>query len=152
VFPNLQFWDYVKRGIDDEIGAAVRAGQNNKVRNLSNIVRRLRATLDKEVPGYQQARNAWSGPAQYREAIEEGEQILNRTLSGEQLRANLATMEDVNRQGYVLGAVSAIIDKLSGDPAKLADLTKHLRSPAMREKIAAIMPNPQAAEEWFRRY
>jgi hypothetical protein len=44
--------------------------------------------------------------------------------------------------------VGAIRGKMGNDPGKMADMTKYLRSPEMREKIAALMPNEQAAERW----
>ncbi len=150
-FPNLQFWDYTKRIIDDKVAAAVRAGQNQKARTLTTLARSLRTELDQAVPSYAEARNAWAGPSQYLDAVEDGGQILSRNLSGEQLAANLAEMTEAQREGYTVGAITAIRRKMGSDPAKMADMTKYLRSPEMREKIGALMPTPEAREAWERR-
>lgn len=150
-FPNLQFWDYTKRIIDDQVGAAVRAGQNQKARTLTTLARSLRGELDTHVPSYAEARQAWGGPSQYMEAIQDGGNILQRTLSGEQLRANLGEMTEAQREGYLIGAVSSVVHKMRSDPAKLGDMTKYLRSPEMRDKITALMPTPEAAQNWQRR-
>jgi hypothetical protein len=83
-------------------------------------------------------------------AIEEGGQILDRNLSAEQLRANLAEMSEAQREGYIIGAITAIRGKMGNDTAKMADMTKYLRAPEMREKISALMPSPQAAARWQR--
>ena len=150
-FPNLQFWDYTKRIIDDQIGAAVRAGENAKARTLTTLVGMMRTELDRQVPTYAAARQAWGGPSQYITSIEEGGQILQRTLSAEQLRANLGEMTEAQREGYLIGAVSSIVQRMRSDPAKLADMTKYLRSPEMRDKITALMPTPEAAQSWLQR-
>jgi hypothetical protein len=150
-FPNLQFWDYTKRILDDQIGAAVRAGENQKARTLTTLAQSLRSELDQQVPSYAAARRAWGGPSQYLDAIEEGGKIASSNLSGEQLRANLAEMTPAQREGYVIGAISALRRKMGSDAAETPDLTKYLRSPEMREKIAALMPTPEAAQEWEKR-
>jgi hypothetical protein len=40
---------------------------------------------------------------------------------------------------------------MGGDAAKLADMTKYLRAPEVRGKIAAIMPDQAAADKWAKR-
>ena len=151
VFPNLQFWDYTKRLLDDRVNAAVRAGQNQKVRTLTMLTQQLRNELDRHVPSYREARNAWGGPSQYLESIENGRDILSNKVGAEELRSNLAQMTEAQQEAYRVGAVSAIVGKLRSDTAKLPDLTKYLRSPEMRDKIAAIMPTPEAAESFQQR-
>lgn len=149
VFPNLQFWDYTKRVIDDQISAAVRAGKNQKVRTLTSLNRALRNELDSAVPSYVEARNAWSGPQQYLDAIESGRSFLSR--SAEEVRNEIADLSAANREGYVTGAVSELMRRLGSNPARYADLTRVLRAPEVRQKIAALMPDAQAAQAWERR-
>lgn len=151
VFPNLQFWDYTKRILDDRIQTAMRAGQNQKVRTLRQLAENLRNELDTHVPAYQEARNSWAGPSQYLDAIEEGRSILSSQMSAEELAANFADMSHAQQEAYRIGAVSAIRGKMGNDAAKMADMTKYLRSPEMRAKLAAIMPDTQAAESFMQR-
>lgn len=150
-FPNIQFWDYTKRIIDDKVAAAVRAGQGQKVRTLTRLAQQLRGELDNHVPSYREARAAWGGPSEYLQAIEDGRTILAKNVSAEELAANFANMTPAQREAYRVGAVSSIRGAMGNDGAKLGDMTKYLRSPNMREKIAAIMPTPEAAENWGRR-
>jgi len=147
-FPNLQFWDYTKRMIDDRISAAVRAGQGQKVRTLSILNQNLRDELDRIVPSYREARSAWEGPSRYLDAITEGRNIFSTQVSAEELAGGISAMTPVEREGYVTGAISAIIGKMGNDAAKLGDMTKYLRSPEMRAKIAALMPTPEARQAW----
>jgi hypothetical protein len=147
-FPNLQFWDYTKRQLDNAVGAALDAGQNDKARVLTKITQKLRDELDTAVPQYKTARAAWGGPSEYLDAIKEGATIFDAKVTGEQLSAQLEKMTDAQREAYVIGAISAIRGRMGNDPAKMADYTKYLRSPNMREKIAAIMPTPEAKAAW----
>lgn len=148
VFPNLQFWDYTKRILDDQISAAIRSGQNQKVKTLTTLNKSLRGELDQAVPSYAAARNAWGGPSQYLDAIEEGRGILSNKVSAEELASRLSDMTEAQREGYRIGAVSVIKGKMGSDPSKLGDMTKYIRSPEVRNKIAAMMPTPEAAESF----
>jgi hypothetical protein len=151
-FPNLQFWDYTKRVLDNEISKAVRAGEDGKVRTLTRLVTMLRDELDKPEQGlttYKAAREAWGGPSRYMDSIEEGRDILSKKVSAEELTARVAAMSESDKEGFRIGAISAIKGAMGNDPAKLADYTKYLRSPEVRAKIAAIMPTPEAAEKWL---
>lgn len=148
VFPNLQFWDYTKRLIDDKISSAKRAGQNQKVRTLTQLAGNLRKELDAQVPEYAAARQAWAGPSAYLDAIETGRGILSRNVSAEEFAANFSALSKVEQDGLREGAVSSIVGRMGTDPAKLGDMTKYLRSTEMKKKIAAIMPTPEAAAKW----
>jgi hypothetical protein len=152
VFPNLQFWDYTKRALARSASMAFSAGDTTTSRALGKIERALRSELDTAVPSYATARASWSGPSAYLDALETGKNILSRKITAEEFAASLRSAgSESERQGIREGAVSAIIAQLESDPAKMADMTKYLRSTAMRGKVAAIMPTPRLAQEWNRR-
>jgi hypothetical protein len=73
-------------------------------------------------------------------------------LSAEELTANLAKLGASEKEAFRIGAVSAVKSKFGNDSAKLPDVTKYLSSPEVRAKVAAIMPTPQAAAAWNRRF
>lgn len=150
-FPNLQFWDYTKRLVDDKVASAIRAGQNQKARTMTRLAQSLRGELDNQVDTYRTAREAWGGPSQYLEGIETGRGILSPKVGAQEMAANFANMGAAQQEAYRIGALSSIIGKMGNDPAKLADMTKYLRSPQMREKIAAMMPTPELAQSWAQR-
>src|SRR6185312_14535730 len=102
-------------------------------------------------PNYAAARSAWAGPSSYLDAIEQGKNILNNKLGAEEWRGIVAGMNPAEQEAVRIGAVSAIRSKMGNDAAKLSDLTKHLRSPEMREKVSAIMPSQEAADSWAKR-
>jgi hypothetical protein len=151
-FPNLQFWDYTKRMLDDQVRSALSSGQNQKAQAMTRITQELRNELDRVAPdSYRAARDAWAGPSRYLDSIEEGRNILRTNISADELTAALPNMSTAEREGFRIGAISSIIGKMGNDSAKLGDMTKYLRSPEVRSKLAAIMPSEDAAREWSRR-
>jgi hypothetical protein len=129
--------------------------KDNLGKNNARVVQGMRnqflEIVDKANPKYAEARNAWAGPSEYLNAIEEGRNILSTKVSGEQLAAGLQGMTDAQREAYRIGAVSAIVSKMGNDPARMADMTKYLRSPENRAKVAALMPTPEARQAWAER-
>lgn len=149
--PLMMLIDAWKKQVDDLIGKAKKAGAGNEVRILKQMQQRILNVVDEANPAYATARNAWAGPTAYLEAIEEGRNILSRNLSGEEWRAAFNAATDSQKDGMRLGAVNTIIARMGNDPAKLGDMTKYLRSDAMKEKIAAMMPSEELAQSWAQR-
>ncbi|WP_129610077.1 MULTISPECIES: hypothetical protein [Rhodoplanes] len=148
-YPNLQLWDYTYRELRDAGAELTRQGRASQGAALTQIAARMRDELDRAVPEFQAARNAWAGPSRFLEAIEAGRAITR--VSSEELLPRLTSMSAAERDGFRLGAVSEIVRRMGSDPARLGDMTKYLRSPEMRAKVAAIMPTPEAAQTWARR-
>lgn len=143
--------DAWKKTVDDAVSAAVRGGNANQARVLTVMRDRMLQVVDQANPAYASARNAWAGPSQYLDAVESGRNILSGKLSAEELKATLAKMSEAEREAYRIGAVSSIQARMGNDTAKLGDMTKYLRSPETRAKLAAIMPTEEAAQSWTRR-
>ena len=140
-----------KNGVDDAITAAKKAGKNNTARVLTNMKNRVLAVVDEANPVYKEARDAWSDPSSYLDAIESGRGILNRNMSAEEMKGAFDALSAAEQEAFRTGAVSAILARIGNNTAKIPDVTTVLRSPEMREKIAAIMPTEEAAEEWAKR-
>jgi hypothetical protein len=84
VFPNIQFWDYVKKSLDGMISDEIKpnGSLSGKGRELTTIKNKLLDQLDKQVPQYAQARQAWAGEASYLKALDDGRGILTKSESG----------------------------------------------------------------------
>lgn len=148
LMPVIDAW---KKQADDLINEAIRSGNNNKARVIGEMRNRVVAAADAANPDYKTARAAWESPSKYLDAVEEGRNILGNKVSAEEMVTRLAGMTDAEKEAFRVGAVSALQGKMRGDPAKLGDMTKYIRSPEMRDKIAAIMPTPEAAQKWAKR-
>jgi hypothetical protein len=83
------------------------------------------------------------------EQIDEGRRIFN--VPADELTANFRRLPADQQDAYRIGAVHEIMQRIGNNSAKLPDVTKLLRSPEMRAKIAALMPDNRTAQEWFRR-
>lgn len=148
VFPNLQFWDYTKNALDDMISGEIKADGTltKKGRDLTIIVGKLRDELDKQVPTYKTARDAWAGPTAYLNAIKLGKNIT--TTGAEEFASSLNRLGESEKEAVRIGALSKIFEQIGSSGNKLADATSKLRSPQMRGKISALMPTAQAAAKW----
>lgn len=149
--PLMVVIDAWKKEVDGMVGEAIRSGNNNRARILGNLRDQVIKTVDQHNGAYKSARDAWAGPSRYLEAIEEGRNFLKTNISAEQLAAALPHMSTVEQEAFRIGAIAAIQGRMGNDPAKLGDMTKYLRSPEMRAKIAAIMPTPEAKAAWAKR-
>lgn len=147
--PLMVVVDAWKKAADDIVGEAVRQGRNNTARIVGNMRDHVIGVVDTHNPAYRAARDAWSGPSQYIDAVEAGTKFMN--AGADEVRAKLASLTAAEREGYVTGALSGILRKMGNDPAKMADFTKYLRSSQMRDKIEALMPTPEAAQAWRQR-
>jgi len=146
--PSTGDLDFIKKTLDSKVGTLERAGDYSEARVIKGIRTKLVDIMDAASPTYRQARAAWAGPSQFIEQVENGRSILSRNISAEELAANLGKLSPSELEGFRIGAVSAIVNKMGNDPAKMADVTKYLRSKEMRGKVAAMLPDDAARQRW----
>lgn len=146
--PSTGDLDFIKKTLDSKVGTLERGGDYSEARVIKGIRTKLVDMMDAASPTYRQARSSWAGPSQFIEQVENGRSILSRNISAEELAANLGKLNPSELEGYRIGAVSAIVNKMGNDPSKMADMTKFLRSKEMREKVAAMMPDEAARKRW----
>jgi hypothetical protein len=149
--PLMAVVDAWKDQADDLIGASIRKGQNHQASVLTAMKNNLLQVVDDANPAYAQARSAWAGHTQFLNQIDEGKNILSSKVSAEEFVANFAKLNGSEKEAYRLGAISTLINKMESVSYNLPDLTKALRSPAMRAKIAAMMPTEEASQKWLSR-
>lgn len=134
---KLRTWDYVKRSLDDQISMAQRAGEKDDVRILTGMKNDLVGALDKadataerdaegKIIGkgkYAQARAAWSGPSQSREAIEWGKDFMG--LEPEEIKAQFSKFSPNDKEFARLG-VAQTLRKMVGKTGRAGDETRKL--------------------------
>lgn len=150
--PRMDVIDAWKQGMDDQIGALMRAGERNKAAAALAQKARVLDAVDAAVPEYQAARNAYAGPAAFQDAIEEGKNIVK--MGPDEVAAwwKAPTRTQSEKDGFRIGAASKLNGLLGNDKAKLPDLTKHLRAPDMQKKIATVIEDPAAVQAWQRSF
>jgi len=149
--PLMTLIDSWKKVADDLIQNSKQSGDRNTARIISELKEKVISEVDAANPSYAAARNAWAGSSSYLDAIEQGKSILNKKIGSEEWKETVSALNPSEQEAVRIGAISAIRSQLGNDAGKLSDLTKYLRSPEAREKIAAIMPSKEAADAWNRR-
>lgn len=150
VFPNLQFWDYTKRILDDRIGAAVRSGQDQKVRTLSTIKNALSKELDRVVPEYQRARGTAATFFGAEDALEAGRKFVTQSRTLPETRAALEKMRPEERTAFAVGFASEMKDMVSSVRDRSNVIDRIFGSAEAREKVRlALGPERFKAFEQF---
>lgn len=111
-FPNLQFWDYTKRIIDNQIEAAINAGERSKARTLTRLVGQLRSELDVIGPSeYKTARGIWStGSEEVTNALQSAMNIIAETKDTSILQAARHAFDPASRSPQMVAKLRNAID------------------------------------------
>lgn len=144
--PTLQFWDAVKRGLDDKISSAQRSGENEAARDAIRLKTYLVDHLDQMVPSYAQAR---SGAAHFfgaENALEAGQNFVMQKMANGEARQALARMSPTERQLFQDGFVSRYMETLESTGDRRSILNTVANSPQAREKLEIAL-GPQKANE-----
>lgn len=146
--PNLDFWDHVKRNLDDKISTLQRAGENSAARDAQQLRSALVNHLDELVPSYAQAR---AGAAQLfgaENALEAGQNFVGASerFGLPAARDALAKMSNEERQLFQDGYASRFIEKVLSTNDRRNVLDKIARSPAARQELAMAVGSQRANE------
>jgi hypothetical protein len=144
--PTLEFWDLVKRQVDQEINVAKRAGRNEDVAELTGIKQTIVGKLDAAVPSYAAARVGAAKAFDAEDALEAGQKFVASKMAGGEARRALGKMSPQERQLFQDGFVSEYVETLSRVPDRRDVLNKIANSTAAREKLE-IAVGPQKAKE-----
>lgn len=149
--PTLQFWDQVKRGLDDKINTAVRSGNKEDARDFTQLKSALVTNLDQQVPSYASARQGAFQMFGADNALDSGLNILKTSATPTQIQKAASSMTPLQQQALSYGAASAIVNKAvnTGDNRNVVTL---FNTPAIRDKLESAM-GPQRAsqlEAYFR--
>lgn len=139
---NFNLIDETKRALDDQIGAALRSGQNQEARRLIQLKNFMVREADSQIPEYRQARELYAGRMALDDAASLGAEIFQ--TNARNLRDLTSQMTQPERNAYILSAKDAIINRIdntgmtrnqvqalfgkNGDAMKLATLFTDNRS------------------------
>lgn len=132
--PNLQFWDHVKRNLDD-LGSEGRA-----------FSKALRTHLDHLVPEYQAARSGAAAFFGAEDALEAGQKIVTSRMKNSEIARGLSKMSPEERKLAQDGFVSDYIAMLRETGDRRNVLNKIAESPAARQRLEMVL-GPQKAKE-----
>lgn len=136
-YPNLQYWDYVKRELDEMASKAFRKGANDDGATAADFARRLRGELDAEVPSFARARGRAAEFFQADNALEAGEQFARRSgdFDVRRVRRLVQDMNPSELEAFREGFASRLVDEIRANPDNRTILNKFMTSDAGREKV-----------------
>jgi hypothetical protein len=143
-YPDLQYWDLVRRELSDE---AQRAGRGTSdARRLESFARSMNAELDRLVPSYQAARQGAAAAFGAENALEAGQNFVTHRMGNRDAMRELARMTPQERQLFQDGFISRYVDSLreTGDARNI--LNKIGESPAARERLTMVLGQQRATE------
>ncbi len=140
--------DATKQELDDQIGVALRQGENNKARELTRLKNEMIKEADAQIPKYKQARETFAGERALESAAEQGELFLK--ANRRQVIDTVKNMKPAEMNMYRLGARQAIMDKIDVTNIS-ADLMKRMfgRNGDV-VKLRAVFPDEQSFQQFLR--
>lgn len=142
--PTVELLDEVKKALDDVIEPAKRAGERGRVSTLTSLKNDIVKFADDVSPEYAQARQAFQGPTQVINALEDGQKIFSNTLTPQQLTRDLAALDDASREAYIQGARQQV-QNIMGTARNDANAARALFDKGYnREKLTVLLGAEEA--------
>jgi hypothetical protein len=132
----------VKQAIQDDIGAAVRAGRNNEARELGKLVKELDAALEGSSDMYRTANDGFRSASKVIDAVDEGALMATRGRAADNVPrfgAMAAAEQGAARTGYG----DRLLAQLETMASPTANRAKPLLSPKRAMEADAMATDPR---------
>jgi hypothetical protein len=145
---DLRTLDYIKRGLDDVlyVRAVPTSGTGKQVIGKLKEKRQEFVSVLDEVgpPSYRQARQAFAGPTEVREAIDMGQKFTR--LSPSQLERDFARLSPAEQEGFKLGVLESIRTNVDKGADGSDVLRRVWSSSEKRKQLQVILGDEQFRE------
>ena len=138
---DLKTINYIKRGIDEEIfisktpAAGLGKDEINSLKNLRQVFMK---NVDAQAPTeYKQARQAFAGPTQVYDAIEDGRQFFD--IDARTLKKTYDALGASEKDGFAIGAYDAIRTKIQSGADGIDQIKRTFGSPEKRDQIKVLI-------------
>ncbi|WP_343503583.1 hypothetical protein [Alloyangia pacifica] len=132
----------LKQAIQDDIGAAVRAGRNNEARELGKLVRELDGALEAASPDYRAANDAFRDASRVIEGVDTGAQMQRTGRAVDNVQA-FRSMAPDQQQAARVGYGNRALEEVEHNRAQAPLATRPFNSTKAREEVATIALNPE---------
>ena len=146
--PSLQTWDYVKRGLDDELErlrdtTTGRLPRTNQVRQITELAQTLRGELTRQSPNYRQALANSADYLSTRSAFDRASSLLsNNRVTEREFATAVGRMTDTERAALRAGAANWAFDLV-----QTGRMTPRvLAQPRIRAKLTALLGEEGAGD------
>ena len=144
--PSIQFWDYVQRNLNDDIGKLQRAGQNNAASDVIALRSQLNNVLDNTVPAFKEAR---AGAAKFfgaEDALQAGREFVTSTMDNAEAAKALGKMSKPERDLFAEGFVSDLVNKVRNIGDRQTVINKIYNTPNAKQRVNMALGSEKAKE------
>jgi hypothetical protein len=138
---DLKTIDYIKRGIDDEINWSKTPASGlgkDEVNSLKKVRGEFMGVVDSQAPAeYKQARQAFGGPTQVFDAIENGRGFFD--VDARTLKKTYDALNPAEKDGFAIGAYDAIRSKIQSGADGIDQIKRTFGSPEKRDQIKVLI-------------
>jgi hypothetical protein len=138
---DLKTIDYVKRGIDDEINWSKTPASGlgkDEVNSLKKVRGQFMDEVDSQAPKeYKAARQAFGGPTQVFDAIENGRGFFD--IDARTLKKTYDSLNPAEQDGFAIGAYDAIRTKIQSGADGIDQIKRTFGSPEKRDQIKVLI-------------
>ena len=138
---DLKTIDYVKRGIDDEINWSKTPASGlgkDEVNSLKKVRGQFMDEVDSQAPKeYKAARQAFGGPTQVFDAIENGRGFFD--IDARTLKKTYDSLNPAEKDGFAIGAYDAIRTKIQSGADGIDQIKRTFGSPEKRDQIRVLI-------------
>ena len=138
---DLESINFIKRGIDAEINysklptSGLEGTEIDSIKKLRNV---FMTNVDNQAPvEYKQARQAFAGPTQVYEAIEDGKKFFE--TDARQLRKMYDSLGASEKDGFAIGAYDAIRTKINSGNDGIDLVKRTFGAPEKRDQIKVLI-------------
>ena len=139
-YPNLQYWDQVKRELDSVANQAKRSGDTSS--SAGALAKILRNELDVQVPAYRKARGVAEDFFGESNALEAGRKLAGKKPVAEDVKQIMRKMSPEERSLFQEGYASDLAERVIGRMKDTQDVTKAMFNSPNERKLAAAIFGP----------
>lgn len=133
----------VKQSVQDDIGAAVRAGRNNEARELGKLVSELDQALEGASPSYRAANDGFREASGVIDAVDQGRQMARPANRAADTTAQFSAMTPDQQAAARVGYGDSLLGKLEAGTAPTANRAKALQSPKVEAERGILSIDPE---------
>jgi hypothetical protein len=147
VTPTLQFWDHVKRNLDDRISTLQRSGEKSAAADTIALRGQLVEMLDSAAPAYAEAR---AGAARFfgaQDALEAGQKFVTARGKNSEFARVIGKMSEPERKLFADGFASELATRINETGDRRSVLNSVFNSPNARARVTMAL-GPEKAKEF----
>lgn len=142
VYPNLQYWDQVKRELDTVAEMARRSGDKERADIAGSMAKTLRDELDRFAPSYAKARGVAADFFGEKDALSAGRALAGKKPVAEDVAEIMRKMDPKERELFREGYASDLAERVIGRMKDTQNITKAMFNSPNERKLAATIFGP----------